>query len=80
MKKYSHEQLINVPTYALRGDGPRARQILSEFVGRLPPVGAPDATHVTWLVVALEGAVLLDDWKGGRDALQKTCAGRSVRW
>jgi DNA-binding CsgD family transcriptional regulator len=59
-EKFWHEQLINVPTYALRGDSPRARQILDEFMARLPPVGSADATALPWLVIALEGAVLLN--------------------
>jgi DNA-binding CsgD family transcriptional regulator len=60
-ERFWHEQLPNVPTYALRGDDLRARSIPGDFVARLPPVGAADATPVPWLVIALEGAVLLND-------------------
>jgi len=60
-EKSWREQIINLPTYAMRGDTARAEEVLEQFMARLPPTNAHDATNVTWLVLALEGAILLVD-------------------
>jgi hypothetical protein len=58
-ERHWHEQVINLPTYAVRGDHARAHEVLTEFIAALPRPGAADPTSVTWLVVALEGAIVL---------------------